>query len=110
MRVLTSSVLTFEIILIGLLIPTFLAFELENKSLILGVVIAAILSAILAMARMKSELGLKLGWLVQILLFVLGGLVRPAFLMGAMWILAIIFTILWILAIRLGRKTDLQKG
>lgn len=110
MRVLTSSVLTFEIILIGLLIPTFLAFQLDNKSLLLSVSLAAILFAILAMARMKTELGLKLGWLVQILLFVLGGLVRPAFFMGVMWILAVIFTVLWVLAIRLGRKSDLQKG
>jgi hypothetical protein len=110
MRVLTSSVLTFEIILIGLLIPTFLAFQLDNKSLLLSVSLAAILFAILAMARMKTELGLKLGWLVQILLFVLGGLVRPAFFMGVMWILAVIFTVLWVLAIRLGRKADLQKG
>lgn len=110
MRVLTSSVLTFEIILIGLLIPTFLAFQLENKNLLLGVSLFVILIAIFAMARMKSELGLRLGWMVQILLFVLGALVRPAFFMGVMWILATIFTLLWILAIRLGRKTDLQKG
>lgn len=110
MRVLTSSVLIFEIILIGLLVPTFFAFDLENKNAFTFVSVVAIVLAVFAMSRMKTQLGVNLGWLVQILLFVLGGLVRPIFFMGVVWILAAIFTILWILAIRLGRKIDSQQS
>lgn len=110
MRVLTSSVLTFEIILIGLLVPTFFAFDLENKNAFTLVSIVTITLAIVAMSRMKSNLGIKLGWSVQFLLFVLGGLVSPAFFMGVVWILAVIFTILWFLAVRLGRRMDTQQS
>lgn len=110
MRVLTSSVLTFEIILIGLLVPTFFALDLENKNAFTLVSIVTITLAIVAMNRMKSNLGINLGWSVQILLFILGGLVRPAFFMGVVWILAVIFTILWFLAVRIGRRMDTQQS
>jgi hypothetical protein len=110
MRVLTSSVLTFEIILIGLLVPTVLAFDGKNQNVLVALAATTALLAVFAMGLMKKPIGLFFGWMVQVLLFVMGGFVGPAFFMGVVWILAAIFTVLWVLAIRLGRKTDLQKA
>ena len=110
MRVLTSSVLVFEIILIVLLIPTILAFENRNQLVLIALSLAIVILAILAMGLMKKPIGLILGWIVQITLFVIGGFVGLGFFAGAIWILAAIFTVLWYLAIRLGRKSDLQKA
>jgi hypothetical protein len=109
-RVLTSSVLTFEIILIGLLVPTVLAFDGKNQNVLIALAASTALLAVFAMGLMKKPIGLFLGWVVQVLLFVMGGFVGPAFFIGVVWILAAIFTILWILAIRLGRKADIQKA
>lgn len=106
MRVLTSSVLTFEIVLILLLLPTYFAFDLENKNAFAVISAITLGLAIAAISQMKTRVGISLGWMVQALLYVLGGLVRPAFFMGVVWILAVVFTILWILALRLGRKFD----
>lgn len=108
MRVLTSSVLTFEIILMVLLVPTYFAFDLENRNSFTAVSLVTVVLALVAISQMKTKIGVRLGWLVQVLLFVLGGLVRPAFFMGVVWILATVFTILWVLALRLGRKYDSQ--
>jgi hypothetical protein len=110
MRVLTSSVLVFEIILIVLLIPTILAFENKNQVVLITLSIIIIIFAVLAMGLMKKSIGLILGWIVQGTLFVIGGFVGLGFFAGVIWILAAIFTVLWYLAIRLGRKADQQKA
>ncbi len=110
MRVLTSSVLVFEIILIALLIPTILAFEDLNQQSLISLSLLTILIAILAMGFMKKSVGLFLGWMVQVLFFVIGGVMGLGFFAGVTWILAAIFSVLWFLAIRLGRKADKQKA
>lgn len=110
MRVLTASVLVFEIILISLFVPTYLAFDLANANTITLISVFTIVVALLATATLRKPIGIYLGWAVQALLFVLGAIVRPGFFMAVVWILALIFTILWFLAIRLGRKFEVEKS
>lgn len=100
MRVLGSSVLTMEAIVVGFAL--LIAKDLSSNSAIPTGMIGAIIAlvAILAAGLLKRRIGWWLGWLVQ------GGLFALGFAVPMMFALAALFTGLWVAAIVVGRKGE----
>jgi hypothetical protein len=100
-RTLCSSVLVLQAIVLGLAIPVALTLSDVDNSLVLwtgGVLIVLCFVATGLLGR--GNVGLALGWLVQVA-SVLSGFVVPA-----MFALGLMFGVLWYFAIVLGRKGD----
>ena len=100
MRVLTSSVLAFEIIVVILFIPAAIQESSMSFSNLIFISLGLILLSIMAMGTIKKKYGILIGYLVQIFLILLG------FLVNWMFVLGLIFLGLWIMALKIGRRTD----
>jgi Protein of unknown function (DUF4233) len=105
-KVLCSSVLAFEAVVVLLAIPVALNFGSvpERTGLVVagGFALAALL--LVAIGTLRRPWGLTAGWVLQVAV-VLSGFVVPAmFVMGA------VFAALWWLAIHVGRKGDLMRA
>lgn len=97
MKVLASSVLTMEIMVMGFAV--LLASKNHSSSaLIWGGVVAALL--VIAAATLRSFVGWVLGSLLQIALICYGFVATPLFFLGTL------FAGLWIAAIVVGRKGE----
>lgn len=100
MRVLGTSVLIFEAIVVGLFIPVayFTGSASGSTGAWVGVVLAVLCVA--AAALLKYRVGLALGWVVQVLLIASGVLVP------LMYVLGVLFAALWVTAVVLARRAD----
>lgn len=105
MRVLCSSVLVFEAIVVLLAIPVAVNTGTISGTpgLIAGGFVLAVL-LVLGAGVLGRSWGLAYGWVLQALL-VLAGLVVPL-----MFVVGGIFAVLWWLAIHYGRKGDALKA
>jgi hypothetical protein len=99
-RVLCSSVLFFEALLVALAVPTALALTTGHRGLILWGGLALAAACLLAAAALRTAAGYVLGSVLQVVVLA-SGLVLPA-----MSFLAILFGGLWVMAIVLARKAD----
>lgn len=101
MKVLASSVLAMEIMVMGFAV--LLASKNQGlPALILGGVIAALL--VLALATLRIRVGWVLGSVLQIALVGYGFVATPLFFLGAL------FMGLWIAAIIVGRKGEAARA
>lgn len=101
MKVLASSVLTMEIMVMGFAV--LLASKNHSAlALIWGGVIAVLL--VLAAAMLRTKIGWVLGSVLQIALIAYGFVTTPLFFLGAL------FTGLWIAAIVVGRKGEAARA
>ena len=101
MRVLGSSVLAMEVIIV--LLAWALAQGLypdSNQALVLGLVLALEALLILAIAMLHKPWGVTLGWILQVAVLALGFLVPTMFIIGG------IFVVLWFFAVRNGQRVD----
>jgi hypothetical protein len=99
-RVLCSSVLFFEALVVALAVPTALALTVGHRGLILWGGLALVAACLLAAALLRTTAGYVLGSALQLVVLA-SGLVLPA-----MSLLAILFGGLWVMAIVLARKAD----
>lgn len=104
MKVLCSSVLTFESVLVLLIAPVAIVVQHVDASTSIAACAGLIITCMVAIRGLKKRWGLALGWLVQLLL-VLCGLVVPT-----MFFLGFFFAVTWFFAIRVGRKGDAIKA
>jgi hypothetical protein len=100
MRVLCSSVLFFEAVVVGLAIPTGRALTDQHPSLILWGGLALLAACLLAAGLLRGRVGYVLGSAVQL------AVIASGFLLPAMFFLGGVFGALWVLAIVLARKAD----
>lgn len=102
-ELLIAVVLGFEAIVVGL--GALVVFGLKAVTPVQafvggGVVVAGLIAAIL-LSRWPS--GVWLGWLLQVVVIMTG------FLVGAMFVVGIVFTGMWIFALVQGGKIDTQR-
>lgn len=100
MRVLCSSVLFFEALVVALAVPAALALTSGHHVLIVWGGLALTASCLLAAALLRTPFGYALGSGLQILVLASG------FVLPAMFFMAVLFGGLWVLAIVLARKAD----
>jgi Protein of unknown function (DUF4233) len=100
MRVLCSSVLFFEAILVGLAVPVGRALTDQHPSLILWGGLALACSCLLVAGLLRHRVGYLLGSALQVVV------VASGFLLPAMFFLGAVFGALWVLAIVLARRAD----
>jgi Protein of unknown function (DUF4233) len=99
-RVLCSSVLFFEALVVGLAIPAGLALTTAHHGLIVWGGLALFLGLLLAAALLRSRAGYVLGSALQVVVLASGFVLPAMFFLGAM------FGGLWVLAIVLARRAD----
>lgn len=104
MRVLGSSVLTFEAIVIGLAVLVAVNVSGLSWGVAAGTGAALIVLCFAAVAVITKPLGIVLGSLVQLAALASGAVVP------VMPMLALIFGTLWVLAVVLGRRVDAVRG
>ncbi len=103
MRALTSSVISFELLILILFIPAALQNESVETSLIIATSTTLFFLGFIILGVLRKKIGLILGYFFQILFIGLGYFVTWMYLLG------IIFLVLWVLAIKIGKKTDSMK-
>lgn len=101
MRVLGTSVLVFEAIVMGLFIPVayFTGRGLDGSTAA-WVGVGLVVLCLVAAGMVTRPGGIALGWIVQVLVIACGFVVIDMFVMGA------IFAALWWAAVHYGRKVD----
>jgi hypothetical protein len=106
MKVLCSSVLAFEAIVVLLAIPVALNFGVlaDRTGLVVGGGVGLAVLLLLAIGTLRRPWGLTVGWVLQALVIASGFVVPAMFIMGA------VFTVLWWAAIHYGRKGDAMKA
>lgn len=104
MRVLGTSVLVFEAVVMGLFIPVayFTGRGLEGSAAA-WIGAGLVLLCLVAAGMVTRPGGIALGWVVQVLVIACGFLVPDMFVMGA------IFAGLWWAAVHYGRKVDTMR-
>ena len=93
--------LLFEAIVLGLAIPVALLLSDVDTALVLSVGIGLIVASVLAIGLLgRGQVGLAIGWAVQVVAVLSGFVVPVMFFLGGL------FALLWFYAIKLGRKGD----
>ena len=100
MRVLCSSVLFFEALVVALAVPAALALTSGHHGLIVWGGLALAASCLLAAGLLRFAAGYAVGSGLQLVVLASG------FVLPAMFFLAALFGGLWVLAIVLARKAD----
>lgn len=104
MRVLGSSVLTFEAIIIGLAVLVAVNVSDISWTAAGGAGLVLVVLCFAAIAVITKPAGIALGSIVQL------GLIAAGAIVPVMPILGLIFGTLWILAVVLGRRVDAAKA
>ncbi len=103
MRVLCSSVLFFEAVVVGLAIPAGLAVTDDHHGLIVWGGLTVVLWCLVAAGLLRTRAGFVLGSAVQF------AILGAGFLLPAMFFLGLLFGGLWLLALVLpGRAARIQ--
>ena len=100
MRVLGSTVLVFEAIVVLLAIPIAINVSDANATfaLVIGIALAGLL--ILTVGVITKPIAVPIGWVHQVLVIAAGIVVPTMFLVGG------IFALLWFYAVRNGQRVD----
>lgn len=106
MKVLCSSVLAFEAIVVMLAIPVALNFGVlaDRTGLVVGGGFALALLLLLGIGTLRRPWGIAAGWVLQGLVIATGIVVPAMLVMGA------IFAALWWAAVHYGRKAEALKA
>ena len=101
MRVLGTSVLVFEAIVVALGIPVALTVADTGRPVLVGWLGAALVAlCLVAAGTVTRPWGVVLGWVVQVLVL------ATAVVVPAMLVLGLVFAALWWAAVHFGRKAD----
>lgn len=100
MRVLASSVLFFEAVVVALAIPAALALGDASPTAVAWWLGGAAVGCLVAAALLRSRVGYLLGSLLQVVVLA-SGLLLPA-----MYFLGAVFAALWTTALVLGRRGE----
>ncbi len=100
MRVLTSVVLAFEWLVLALAIPVAINVSAVSEDRAWTAFAVASVLIVLAVALMKTPVGVWLGWAVQVVALL------SSIFVPMLAILALIFAGLYFAAVRLGRRVD----
>jgi len=100
MRVLGSTVLVLEALVVLLAIPIAINVSDANASLalVMGIALAGLL--ILSIGVITKPIAVPLVWVLQVLVIASGFVVPTMFFVGA------VFALLWFYAVRNGRRVD----
>lgn len=100
MRVLGSTVLVLEALVVLLAIPIAINVSGANATLalVMGIALAGLL--ILSVGVITKPIAVPLGWVLQGLVIVSGCVVPTMFIVGA------VFALLWFYAVRNGQQAD----
>ena len=100
MRVLGSTVLVFEAIVVLLAIPIAINVSDANATfaLVIGIALAGLL--ILTVGVITKPIAVPIGWILQVLVIAAGIVVPTMFLVGG------IFALLWFYAVSNGQRVD----
>jgi hypothetical protein len=105
MRVLGSSVLVFEAIMVALFIPVaYFTGLAASGSLAAWVGVALVVLCLVATALLGRPIGVTLGWVVQ------GLVLATALLVPLMLVLGLVFAGLWWAALRYGGQVDAMRA
>ncbi len=105
MKTLCAAVLAFESIVLLLVIPVAIQTHAVSPAVGIGGGIFLVVAAIyLSAAQRRHRWALTGGWVIQVIMILLGFLVPIMFFLGA------IFAIVWFYAIRVGRQGDAIKA
>ncbi len=100
MRVLGSSVLALEAIVILLAIPIAINNADVNAGLALGVGFGVALFMFVIIGIITKPIAIPLGWIVQ------GAAIASGFIVPTMFVVGGIFAILWYFAVKNGTRVD----
>ena len=101
MRVLGSTVLALEAIMLLLAIPVALTVSRsQSTTMVVVVFVGLAILCILALGAVARPQGPAVGWVLQALVIATGFLVPVMFVLGA------VFALLWFAAVRLGTRAD----
>ncbi|MEZ5115759.1 MAG: DUF4233 domain-containing protein [Candidatus Nanopelagicales bacterium] len=106
MKVLCSSVLAFEAIVVLLAIPVALNFGWgsDRTALVVGGGFTLALLLLLAIGTLRRPWGLTAGWVLQ------AAVIACGFVVPAMFVLGVVFAVLWWVAIHYGSRGDAIKA
>lgn len=102
MKVLGSSVLAFEIVIILLAIPVAL-WSNDNTGLVVAAALIIAVGLVVALVGLRRGWGLTVGWVMQ------AALIAYGLLAAWMFVIGVIFTILWWAAIHYGSRVDAMR-
>lgn len=100
MRVLGSTVLALEAIVVMLAIPVAINNSDVNAVLALSVCLGIALLMLLTIGVITKPYAVPLGWVLQVVAIALGFVAPPMFVIGG------IFALLWFFAVRNGQRID----
>ncbi len=100
MRVLGSSVLALEAIVVLLAIPIAINNENVNSGLALGVGAAIALLMFLTIGLITKPIAVPIGWTLQVIT------VGSGFVVPTMFIIGGVFALLWYFAVKNGQRID----
>jgi hypothetical protein len=105
MRIVGSSVLTLEALVVLLAIPVALVLGTghSNAAVIAAFVIIVVL-CLVTVGMITRPHAIALGWVTQALVIASG------FLVPAMFLLGVLFALLWFWAVRIGTRADEAKA
>ncbi|MCX6460945.1 MAG: DUF4233 domain-containing protein [Actinobacteria bacterium] len=104
MRVLGSTVLALEAIMLLLAIPVALTVtRSQSTTMVVVVFVGLAILCILALGVVARPQGPAVGWVLQALVIATGFLVPVMFVLGA------VFALLWFAAVRLGTRADAER-
>lgn len=102
MRVLGTSVLAFQAIVLALFIPVGVTTSWGATAGWIGA--ALVLLCVVAIGLLRSPVGVAVGWAVQVLTIATGFIVPAMFGLGAL------FAALWWAALKYGRQADQMRA
>lgn len=104
-RSLASVVLGFELIVMflgGLTIFGLSAVTPRELGLAIGIGLAVV--SLIALALMRTPVGIPLGWAVQV------GMLATGFILPGLFIVGVLFTALWIYCMVIGARMDRERS
>lgn len=104
MRVMCSSVLALQAIVLGLTTPVLLTLTDVSTGIGLGVGLGLMTAAIVVAGLLRFRGAVWAGHLLQVATIGLG------FLIPAMFLLGVVFSALWVTAVVLGQRIDREKA
>lgn len=100
MRVIATSVLTFEALIVVLAIPVAITLgDVDPTLAVAGGLALAVLCLVVA-GSLRRPWGYRVGWVVQALILLSGFVVHAMFLVGGL------FVLLWVVGLKVGRRGE----
>jgi hypothetical protein len=103
-RRLSATILFLQAIVLGLTTPVLVSLTSVPKGTSLAIGLGLLVACLLAAGMLRFRAGYALGWLIQVAALALG------FVIGAMFVLGVIFLVLWATAYFMGAKIERERA